>query len=139
MKNTPILKQVFFSGAETDINPELFELKTGKYYDAKNLRPTSGTGDRNAMEKIGGETLTYNISTALSTYISGAGLATTTAGYLCIGTRTVNSQIIAFWASSTTGNPTFITINDTIEYYVGDSKIQKVIKCLQENGTKKRR
>ena len=32
-----------------------------------------------------------------------------------------------------------ITINDTIEYYVGDSKIQKVIKCLQENGTKKRR
>ena len=30
-----------------------------------------------------------------------------------------------------------VTINDSIKYYVNDSKMPKVIKFLQENGTKK--
>lgn len=32
-----------------------------------------------------------------------------------------------------------ISINDSIEYYVGDSKMPKVIQCLKENGFKEKR
>jgi len=32
-----------------------------------------------------------------------------------------------------------ITINGVIEYYVGDSKMEKVIECLKENGVKQRK
>lgn len=32
-----------------------------------------------------------------------------------------------------------ITINDSIDYYVGDGKMPKVIQCLKENGRKLRK
>ena len=32
-----------------------------------------------------------------------------------------------------------ISINESIEYYVGDSKMPKLMECLKENGIKQKR
>jgi len=32
-----------------------------------------------------------------------------------------------------------VSINDSIEYYVGDSKMEKVIECLKTNGVKQKK
>jgi hypothetical protein len=102
-ENHPTQTQTFFSGASYDTDPiSTFSApNSGKYIDSHNMEPTSNEGNTRSMQKIRGEVLLYDNTTALN-------------NYKCIGSIAVNDYIVEFWAHASPGNPGIIRVNGTI-------------------------
>ena len=76
-------------GADQDTDPEILFAKEGSgiYLDSHNGRPISVDGSSSAHEKIKGEQKIYPNTTSLS-------------GYTCIGSESVNGNVVEFWAKN---------------------------------------
>lgn len=88
-------------GANQDVEPEILFAQegTGIYLDSHNGRPVSVEGSSSAHERIKGEQRIYANTTSL-------------VGYECIGSESVNGNIVEFWAK--TGSAGICRVNGVI-------------------------
>jgi hypothetical protein len=109
-ENGKIQVQTYFAGCDTDNSPELVNVKEGFCYDAYNFRLSSVTGNKNAREKIGGETIEHSTFYYPPDNITGT--PKTLEDYICIGAIYVVGYKVVFWARY--GYSPIITIDDKI-------------------------
>jgi len=103
-EHQPTHINTFGRGANTDDEKEIIGAKagTGEYIDAVNGRPTSNTGNTGSHEKIKGEAIVYQANNANAS------------DYHCIGSCSVNGQVIEFWADKTAVLPTLVRVNGVV-------------------------
>jgi hypothetical protein len=90
------------TGAVYDINKELSSIENnGTYLDAHNFRISSSKGDKRAAEKIGGEERIFP-------HASGE------INYECIGSISVNGDIVEFWVSKDGSDFPLVKINGVV-------------------------
>lgn len=93
----------FSRGASADSEKELTfsQSSTGVYITGRNCAPNSNDGNTGSIEKIKGEEIKY-------------ANATNATGYVCIGSDSINGDIVEFWAPNTLGFPGIVRVNGTI-------------------------
>lgn len=101
-QNTHI--NTFSAGANRDNEPEMVGAQpaTGEYIDSKNGIPTSYTGNESAHEKIKGEVIKYQANKPNQNR------------YECIGSTSVNGDIVEFWADTLGLLPSLVRVNGVI-------------------------
>jgi len=93
----------YSKGANTDSEPELIfsQPGSGYYIDSRNAQPSSNDKQTGSMEKIRGEEILYpNASNSV--------------GYSCIASRSVNGNVIEFWAPVNTNFPGIVRVNGVV-------------------------
>jgi hypothetical protein len=93
-------EQLFFTGAERDMEKLLTPNRKGKYFDSRNARPTSKSETSGAIERIDGENKIY--------------FANTDSEYEAIASFEVLGKVIEVWASSNPAKDSRITVNGII-------------------------
>lgn len=102
-ENQPEHINTFSKGANRDGNPEIIFSQAGNgiYMDARNASPVSNDGDKLVLEKMKGEELTYPN-------------AANSVGYKCIGSISVNEDLVEFWAPTNISFPGIVRVNGVI-------------------------
>jgi len=105
-ENHPKYKQTYSSGANSDMEQELFGAQdNGQYRDSRNNRLTSVDGNLFASEKIKGHELEHDLTSVINPISS---------NYVCIGKHEVKGQNVSLWASPVAGDYASISVDGQI-------------------------